>query len=250
MQRRMVVHAQVARQPQEGSQLAECYGARRARGPTGVRPGRGSGRTDIAGRLGRALPRQGEGLMTHTTRTLRRRDRAGGGRAAAGHGRRPSGGLRPGGGRVAQHRPLRRLERLQRRRRPRGTPPNPSRRLGASTRRRGRLRQVGHEPLKNRGMNAAIAVHEDYAYVGSRTDGGHGDPRRAASWWSTSTGPRGPAWWPARSTAGGRVDARAARLAVAGRADRAQHELRRRRPAPPLHAAVDQQHPLLRHRRP
>ena len=25
----------------------------------------------------------------------------------------------------------------------------------------------------NRGMNAAIAVHGDYAYIGSRTDGGH-----------------------------------------------------------------------------
>jgi hypothetical protein len=30
---------------------------------------------------------------------------------------------------------------------------------------------VGHEPLFNRGMNAALAVHGDYAYVGSRTDG-------------------------------------------------------------------------------
>jgi hypothetical protein len=29
---------------------------------------------------------------------------------------------------------------------------------------------VGHEPLLNRGMNAAIAVHKDYVYVGSRTD--------------------------------------------------------------------------------
>ncbi len=38
---------------------------------------------------------------------------------------------------------------------------------------RGRLQQVGHEPLMNRGMNAAIAVHGDYAYIGSRTDGGH-----------------------------------------------------------------------------
>jgi hypothetical protein len=37
----------------------------------------------------------------------------------------------------------------------------------------GGLRQVGHEPLMNRGMNAAIAVHGDYAYIGSRTDGGH-----------------------------------------------------------------------------
>jgi LVIVD repeat len=37
----------------------------------------------------------------------------------------------------------------------------------------GSLTQVGHEPLLNRGMNAALAVHGDYAYIGSRTDGGH-----------------------------------------------------------------------------
>ncbi len=30
---------------------------------------------------------------------------------------------------------------------------------------------LGHEPLGNRGMNAAIAVHDGYVYVGSRTDG-------------------------------------------------------------------------------
>jgi hypothetical protein len=30
---------------------------------------------------------------------------------------------------------------------------------------------VGHSPLRNRGMNAALAVHGDFAYVGSRTDG-------------------------------------------------------------------------------
>ena len=42
----------------------------------------------------------------------------------------------------------------------------------------GSFRQVGHEPLLNRGMNAAIAVNGDYAYVGSRTDGGHpGQPQ-------------------------------------------------------------------------
>ena len=39
----------------------------------------------------------------------------------------------------------------------------------------GSIEQVGHEPLMNRGMNAAIAVHGDYAYIGSRTDGGHVD---------------------------------------------------------------------------
>lgn len=40
---------------------------------------------------------------------------------------------------------------------------------------------VGHEPLFGRGMNAALAVHEDVVYVGNRTDGssrcGNGDPR-------------------------------------------------------------------------
>jgi hypothetical protein len=39
----------------------------------------------------------------------------------------------------------------------------------------GSVTQVGHEPLMSRGMNAAIAIHEDYAYIGSRTDGGHED---------------------------------------------------------------------------
>lgn len=33
------------------------------------------------------------------------------------------------------------------------------------------FRQVGHDPLFSRGMNAALAVHGDYVYVGSRTDG-------------------------------------------------------------------------------
>src|SRR4051794_41605297 len=31
----------------------------------------------------------------------------------------------------------------------------------------GTLTEVGHEPLMNRGMNAAIAVHGHYAYIGS-----------------------------------------------------------------------------------
>jgi hypothetical protein len=39
----------------------------------------------------------------------------------------------------------------------------------------GSLSQVGHEALMDRGMNAAMAIHGDYAYVGSRTDGGHED---------------------------------------------------------------------------
>jgi hypothetical protein len=42
----------------------------------------------------------------------------------------------------------------------------------------GRFREVGHEPLMNRGMNSALAVNDDYVYVGSRTDGGHaGQPQ-------------------------------------------------------------------------
>ena len=35
----------------------------------------------------------------------------------------------------------------------------------------GRFDLVGHDPLRNRGMNAALAVHGNYAYIGSRTDG-------------------------------------------------------------------------------
>lgn len=34
----------------------------------------------------------------------------------------------------------------------------------------GSFEVVGHEPLNNRGMNAALAVRGNYAYVGSRTD--------------------------------------------------------------------------------
>lgn len=30
---------------------------------------------------------------------------------------------------------------------------------------------IGHNPLGNRGMNAALAIHGNYAYIGSRTDG-------------------------------------------------------------------------------
>ena len=37
---------------------------------------------------------------------------------------------------------------------------------------KGSFELIGHSPLDNRGMNAALAVHGDYAYVGSRTDGG------------------------------------------------------------------------------
>ena len=37
----------------------------------------------------------------------------------------------------------------------------------------GSFELVGHDPLMNRGMNAALAVFGGYAYVGSRTDGTH-----------------------------------------------------------------------------
>jgi hypothetical protein len=37
----------------------------------------------------------------------------------------------------------------------------------------GSFEELGHEPLMNRGMNAALAVYGGYAYVGSRTDGSH-----------------------------------------------------------------------------
>ena len=37
----------------------------------------------------------------------------------------------------------------------------------------GKLELVGHDPLMNRGMNAAIAVYDHYVYVGNRTDGTH-----------------------------------------------------------------------------
>jgi hypothetical protein len=40
----------------------------------------------------------------------------------------------------------------------------------------GTFSQLGHEPLLGRGMNAAIAVHGNYAYVGSRTDAHAGTP--------------------------------------------------------------------------
>jgi hypothetical protein len=36
---------------------------------------------------------------------------------------------------------------------------------------------VGHNPLESRGMNAAIAVHKSFVYIGSRTDGSNGRTR-------------------------------------------------------------------------
>ena len=40
----------------------------------------------------------------------------------------------------------------------------------------GAFRLVGQNPLLNRGMNAAIAIKGDYAYIGSRTDLHPGTP--------------------------------------------------------------------------
>lgn len=37
----------------------------------------------------------------------------------------------------------------------------------------GAFELVGHDPLRGRGMNSALALHGDYAYVGSRSDGSH-----------------------------------------------------------------------------
>lgn len=49
-------------------------------------------------------------------------------------------------------------------------------RTGTPARLLGRFTLVGHDPLSGRGMNAAIAIAGDYAYVGSRTDGSEGHP--------------------------------------------------------------------------
>src|SRR5688500_14227404 len=40
----------------------------------------------------------------------------------------------------------------------------------------GKFEQIGHHPLMMRGMNAALAVYNGYAYVGNRTDGSHLNP--------------------------------------------------------------------------
>ena len=39
----------------------------------------------------------------------------------------------------------------------------------------GSFELIGHSPLLNRGMNAALTLYGNYAYVGSRTDGSHAD---------------------------------------------------------------------------
>ena len=43
----------------------------------------------------------------------------------------------------------------------------------------GKLTLVGHNPLINRGMNAAGALHGDYMYIGSRTDGSNNNEHNA-----------------------------------------------------------------------
>jgi hypothetical protein len=43
--------------------------------------------------------------------------------------------------------------------------------VAVAARAKGSFKQVGHNALNNRGMNAALAVRGRYAYVGSRTDG-------------------------------------------------------------------------------
>jgi hypothetical protein len=43
----------------------------------------------------------------------------------------------------------------------------------------GSFTQIGHEPLMGRGMNAAIAVHKRYVYIGSRTDGKNNNANHA-----------------------------------------------------------------------
>ena len=51
---------------------------------------------------------------------------------------------------------------------PQPTEPQPTESTGS-------FELIGHSPLLNRGMNAALAVYGNYAYVGSRTDGNHPD---------------------------------------------------------------------------
>jgi hypothetical protein len=51
--------------------------------------------------------------------------------------------------------------------------PPPNAQAGGPAKTPGKFELVGHNPLMNRGMNAAIAVKGKYAYIGSRTDGLH-----------------------------------------------------------------------------
>ena len=89
---------------------------------------------------------------------------------------------------------------------------------------------------QGRGMNAAIAVHGDYVYVGSRTDGKNNNAIHAGVLVvdvARSGAPVGRRHdGPALRGQPGRVLARAARLALAEPADRPAHQLRRHRRAP------------------
>jgi LVIVD repeat len=112
----------------------------------------------------------------------------------------------------------------------------------------GTLNKVGHEPLMKRGMNAAIAIHGDYAYIGSRTDGGHEDMPHGGIMVVDISNP-------------GELDLLGKPLYP--RAGESTRELRVWRSqdilivlntncgvggqAPSLHSALDQQLPLLRH---
>ena len=102
-------------------------------------------------------------------------------------------------------------------------------RSGGKPPKAGSFKQIGHEPLFDRGMNAAIAIHDDYAYIGSRTDGGHeGQPHGGVMVVDISKPSKPKLLGPRFDANAGRVVARAARLAVAGHPDRPEHELRRR----------------------
>ena len=121
----------------------------------------------------------------------------------------------------------------------------------ASRRSPGSFTHVGHEPLQNRGMNAAIAVNKRFVYVGSRTDGKqrqrqqrrrHGRRRREPG----AAVHRAPDGAAARGQPAG-VLARAARVALAGRADRPAHQLRRRDARTCASSRTAARVPLLRH---
>ena len=102
----------------------------------------------------------------------------------------------------------------------------------------GSFEQVGHEPLRNRGMNAAIAVQGDYAYVGSRTDGGHvGQPQGGLMVVDVSRAVVAERRGRAALSQAGRVHARTARMALEGHADLPPDQLRRRAGPPSLHGS-------------
>ena len=112
----------------------------------------------------------------------------------------------------------------------------------------GSFTQIGHEPLMSRGMNAAIAVHKQFVYVGSRTDGKNNNANHAGVFIVDAKDPAHPfitkEMGPPYEGLPGRVLARAAGVALAERPDRAAHQLRRQRRAPVLDRQP-QQHALL-----